>query len=224
MFIVFGALGALDTVGSFCFGMNDYDGLNLYTIRMRIIITICFFLLTIPACLFSGDILKLMGINELVADKAQIYTKNMIPAIFFVFNFNLNVRFLQVMHDYIVVSVIAVVCVTFHYILNYVLFYLYTVEYYTVAYTSCISLALAFIMSTVYIEFVLPEEKRMLLYHPNIFKASEYWFFIKLSFFSALQHYGDFIGYEIIGFLGCYMKYQESNAASLVVLNYTVIT
>ena len=139
LFLVFGSLGALDTVGSFCYGRQDYNGLNTYTQRMRIIIILCFIFLTLPSCLYSDCILKFCGISDEIAEKANVYTINMIPTIFLVFLFNLNVRFLQVMHDYLVVCIIAVVSVTIHYCLNYIMFTYYVSNYYTIAFSSLIS-------------------------------------------------------------------------------------
>lgn len=224
LFLVFGSLGALDTVGSFCYGRQDYNGLNTYTQRMRIIIILCFIFLTLPSCLYSDCILKFCGISDEIAEKANVYTINMIPTIFLVFLFNLNVRFLQVMHDYLVVCIIAVVSVTIHYCLNYIMFTYYVSNYYTIAFSSLISYSFAFLSSSFYIHFIIDEKKRMKYSFSGVFQREELWFYTKLSFFSALQHYGDFIGYEVIGFLGCYMKLTESNAASLIILNYTVIT
>jgi multidrug resistance protein, MATE family len=224
LFVAFGSLGALDTVGSFCFGQKDFVGLGVSTLRMRILIMICFCVISIPTCIFTTHILESLGISSIVATRSGEYTYYMIPAIFFVFNFNLNVRYLQVMHDYFTVSVIAVFGVIFHYVLNYIIFSYYNASYIAVAYTSCITMIIVFLLSTIYILCFSKERSSIIFYHENLFKQREFWFFTKLAFFSALQHYGDFIGYEIIAFLGNYLHHHESNAASLIVLNYTVIT
>lgn len=224
LFLVFGALGGLDTVGSFCFGKKDYVNLGVYTIRMRIIIMTCFFLFTVPSCIYTSEILRYLSIESTIADRAGHYAFNMIPAIFFIFNLNLNVRYLQVMHDYIWVSVITVVCVIIHYIVNHILFSYYSSSYLTVAYVSNYSTFLAFLGSSLYILFFGPNRESLIFFHPSVLNVKEFWFFLKLSLFSALQHYGDFVGYEVVTFLGVYLPIAAENSASLVLLNYSVIT
>ena len=191
LFLVFGALGGLDTVGSFCFGKKDFENLGIY---------------------------------GLMAKRSANYCFNMIPAIFFVFNFNLNVRYLQVMHDYFWVSVISVFIMVFHYLANMIMFGYYDSGYIMVAYITNVSTFIAFLFSTIYIIFFNKNQESLIFFHRNIFNVREFVFFLKLSFFSSLQHYGDFIGYEVVTFLGVYLPIKAENSASLVLLNYSVIT
>ena len=224
LFLVFGALGGLDTVGSFCFGKKDYLNVGIYTIRMRIIIITCFFILTVPCCLYCTNILKSLGIDTEVAERSGHYTFNMIPSIFFIFNFNLNVRYLQVMHDYFFVSTIAVISVILHFFTNYIAFKYWECSFVFVAYSSNISTFIAFLLSSIYIIFYNPHKETLIFYHPDVLNYREFMYFIKLSAYSSLQHYGDFIGYEAVTFMGVYLPVAIENSASLVLLNYTTIT
>lgn len=224
LFLVFGALGALDTVGSFCYGKRDFINLGVYTIRMRIIIMICFFVFTVPSCVYTEFFLKALNIEDSIAYRAGRYSFTMLPAIFFTFNFNLNVRYLQVMHDYFWVSLIAVSSVIFHYFCNHFFFAYVSNTYLTVAYVSNLTTMLAFTASSIYIAFFGPNKESFFFYHPTILSAKEFVFFLKLALFSSLQHYGDFIGYEVVTFLGVYLPDSTENSASLVLLNYSVIT
>lgn len=225
LFVAFGGLGALDTVGSFCFGKNDYIGLSLAIMRMRFLISLIFLLLTIPTCMFAGNLLIILGINYEVAKRAGEYCFYMLPAIFFAFNFNLSVRVLQVMHDYFYVSVISILGVIFHYLVNFVAFNYYNIDnYIVVAHISSITMLLMNVMLIIYMISFNPNNKHIKLFDIDMFNTKELWVFSKLAIFSALQHYGDFIGYEIVAFLGNYLPVHADNAASLVILNYTVVS
>lgn len=224
MFIVFGSLGAMDTVGSYLFGRKDITGLKIYTIRMRIIIMFCFIFFALPACLFSKSILLIAHQTEEVADKASIYTKCMLPAILFSFNFNLNVRYLQILQRYYVISGISVITVVLHYLLNYISYNYYDQDFNYIAYNSCLSLFIAYLLSALYAGFIIPEKYRMVYFHRGIFILNEFKYFIKLSFFSAVQHYGDYIGLEVIGIFGSFLNDKIANAASLIVLNFSSIS
>ena len=224
MFIVFGSLGAMDTVGSYLFGRKDIQGLKVYTIRMRIIIMFCFVFFALPACFFSKPILLLAHQTEDVAHKASIYTKSMLPAIFFSFNFNLNVRYLQILQRYYVISIIALITVLIHYLLNFLSYTYFDEDFNYIAYNSCLSLFIAYLLSALYVGFIIPEKYRMTYFQKGVFILSEFKYFIKLSFFSAVQHYGDYIGLEIIGFFGSFLNDKIANAASLIVLNFASIS
>ena len=223
LFLVFGALGGLDTMGSYCFGKKDYINFGIYTIRMRIIILICYLIFTVPTCLFTGNIITFLGLDSIVSTRAGNYTFNMLPAIFFTFNFNLNVRYLQIMQDYFWVSVISICCTVFHYIANLIMFSYYDSQYIMVAYISNISSFISFFLSTIYIFFFNNYKETLFFSHPNVMKIKEIVFFIKICFFSSLQHYGDYIGYEVVTFMGIYLPIKAENSASLILLNLTNI-
>lgn len=222
LFFVFGALGAYDTVGSFCYGKKDYQNLKRYTIRMRFLILLLYVIITIPACFLTEELLLLLHTKPIVAERAQIYTTSMLISIFFAFNFNLNVRYLQVKHDYVYTSLIAVIGIVFHYCCNLVAFKYFDAEFYFVAYSSSITFAFIFLLSVLYIYVV--KKDSIGWYELSALKINDFWFFIKLSIFSALQHYGDYIGYEIVAFFCVYLPDHNETAASLIILNYTVIS
>lgn len=224
LFLVFGALGGLDTVGSFCFGRKDIVNLGLYTVRMRIIVLICFFFLSVPSCLYTEEILRFLGITGTMAHRSANYTFNMLPSVFFIFNFNLNVRYLQVMQDYFWVSLIAISVMIFHYLANLVAFEYYSSEYIIVAYVTNLSSGIAFVLSSLYIIFFNKFPESFFFFHEKILNLREFIYFLKLCMFSSLQHYGDFIGYEVVTFLGVYLPIEAENSASLVLLNYSIIT
>lgn len=224
LFLVFGALGALDTVGSVCFGTKDFNNLAKNTVRMRIIIVAIFFIFTIPSCIYTEKILNSLGIAPDISERSGHYTFTMIPAIFFIFNFNLNVRFVQIMHDYFIVSLIAAFTVVIHYAMNYYCFYNTDFKYITVAIISNISTCIGFILSSIYCAYFNKYPESVVFYNDGIFNYHEFKFLAKLAFHSAIQHYGDFVGYEIVTFLGVYLPIPAENSASLVLLNYSVIT
>ena len=154
LFVAFGGLGALDTVGSFCYGKNDMKGLSLAVIRMRLIIIVIFLIFTIPTCMFATEFLQILGISHTVSERSGEYCFYMLPTIFFAFNFNLNVRVLQVIHDYLYISIISILGVIFHYVANFIVFNLYkSNNYINVAHISSISMFLMFLMSVFYLLF-----------------------------------------------------------------------
>jgi len=98
--IGFGALGGLDTMGSFCYGKKKFKLLGIYTIRTRINLFLLFLCICVPFSFYAHRIVIYLNNSEEVAITSSIYVWNILPAVLMTFNFNLNIRYLQVMQIY----------------------------------------------------------------------------------------------------------------------------
>lgn len=225
MLMLIGGLGGLDTIGSFCYGSQDYYGLGIVTVRMRILITLYYLFITVPVCCFSGAILQALGVNTDIAQRVGDYTYTMLPALFFLFNFNLNIRYFQVMHSYVLPCMISLILMFSHYLLNYLTFvFVDKFLYIYVVYNTIVSTFIGFSLTTILAIFFNPKIKSLMYWDDNILNKNDFILFSKLCLFSGLAMFGDFVGYELVTFLGCYMPSHEMNSSSLIIRNYSLIT
>ena len=215
----FGILGGLDTMGSNSYGSGKYRLLGIYTIRSRIIIIVLFFLITVPMGFFSFNILSYLNIRNDLAYSSCYYIINMLPAVFFTFLFNTNIRYLQVMHVYFIPSLITISASFIHFILCYTLIILYEMDLKGLCISSNITMLYCFLFSCIYINNFNPCPESYFFYSDEIWKKNEFINYVKLSIFSGIQHYGDYIGYEVVCFMCSYLS-ESSMAATLIVLNY----
>jgi MATE family multidrug resistance protein len=218
--IGFGILGGLDTMGSNAYGCYMYDQLGIYTIRSRIILLFIFLTITLPFGLWSQCILDFLHIETNLAFVSSTYIKFMLPTVFLTFNFNLNMRYLQVMHIYFIPALITISSLIFHIIFCYFFITLCEDDIMGVSYASTSTMLYNVIISCGYIYFTDPLPKSLFIIPPiSTFNYEEFYEYIKLSLYSGVQHYGDYIGYEVVCLMCSYLV-ETSLAATLVVLNF----
>jgi MATE family multidrug resistance protein len=218
--IGFGILGGLDTMGSNAYGSYMYEKLGIYTIRSRIILFFIFIVITLPFGLCSHFILDFLGIETNLALVSSTYIKYMLPTVLLTFNFNLNMRYLQVMHIYFIPALITMSSLIFHIIFCYFFITLCEDDVMGVCYASTLTMSYNLIVSTGYIYFTDPLPKSLFIIPPSsTFNYEDFFEYIKLSFYSGVQHYGDYIGYEVVCLMCSYLV-ETSLAATLVVLNF----
>ena len=155
----------MDTMGSQCYGSKNYELLGVYTTRTRLILCTIFILYTLPTCVFSYEILLYLNIDETLAEGSCFYIFYMLPTVFITFNFNLNVRFLQVMQCYLTPLLIAISAIVIHYIICYVAVIILELELGGVCICSAITMSYCLIMSTAYIVVANQCPDSLVFYH-----------------------------------------------------------
>ena len=218
--IGFGILGGLDTMGSHAYGSYHHVELGVYTVRTRIILLAVFFMVCLPLAFASCYFLISINILPELAYNSYYYIIYMLPAIFFTFNFNLNIRYLQVMQIYFTPSLITITALLVHILLCYILVSLYSLGIVGICISSGVTMLYCFVLSTGYIIVTNPCPQSLFLKIPaNTFNYEKFKEYSVLCLLSGIQHYGDYIGYEIACFMCSYLA-ESSMAATLIVLNY----
>jgi multidrug resistance protein, MATE family len=216
----FGILGGLDTMGSYCFGLHQFERLGIYTIRTRIILATTFLTITLPLAYFSNNIFSFISISPVLAGKTSQYILYMLPTVFLTFNFNLNLRYLQVMQKYLAPSIITLAALFIHIKFCYIFIFFYEMDINGVCLASFLTMLFSFIISSIYIIYKNPYPQSLILIPPLItYDKEELVDYFKLCIFSGIQHYGDYVGYEIVCLMCSYLQ-DSSMAATLIVLNY----
>ena len=93
---------------------------------------------------------------------------------------------------------------------------------YGVALASFITMMINLIASIVYILIENPCPDSLFLFDRNLFNIKETIPYIHLSLYSALQHFGDAIGYEIVTFMSIYLG-SVNMSANIIVLNFVTL-
>lgn len=216
----FGILGGLDTMGSYSYGLQQYERLGIYAIRTRIILVFIFVFLTLPLGYFSSSILHFVNISTILVDKTSQYIFYMLPTVFMTFNFNLNLRYLQVMQKYLAPSIITLSTLFIHIKFCIIFIFLFNMDIKGVCLASFLTMLSGFIISSIYIFYKNPHPRSLIIIPPVItYDKEEMQDYFKLCIYSGIQHYGDYIGYEIVCLMCSYLQ-DSSMAATLIVLNY----
>jgi Na+-driven multidrug efflux pump len=85
--------------------------------------------------------------------------------------------------------------------------------------SSNITMFYCFIISSRYILISNPCPESLFLWSDEVLHYNEFISYFKLSIYSGIQHYGDYIGYEVVCFMCSYLT-EVDMAATLIVLNY----
>jgi len=218
--IAFGILGGMDTMGSHCYGYQNYELLGIFTIRTRIILNGLFFLFTVPCCLFCYKILTFINIYEPLAENSYYYIIGMLPTILLTYNFNLNIRYVQVMQYYFYPSLIAITAMLLHLLICYFNVMVLELDLLGTCISSFVTMSYCLIMSIYYILSANPCPESLFFKPPTrTYELKEFYEYLKLCIYSGIQTYGDYIGYEVVCFMCSYLS-QSSMATTLIVLNY----
>lgn len=215
----FGMLGGLDTMGSNAYGSGKFRLLGVYTARSRIILVLLFLFFSSPMSMFSNNIFTYLNIKSDLAINASFYIVYMLPVIFLTFMFNLNIRYLQVMNIYFLPSLITISAAVIHFFLCYHLIIINGMEIAGLCISSNITMFYCFLVSTIYIYYSNPCPLSLFLWSEEVFICNDFFNYLKLSVYSGIQHYGDYMGYEIVCFMCSYLSEAEM-AATLIVLNW----
>jgi len=216
----FGAIGGLDTMGSYCYGKRNHRLLGIYTIRTRINLFLLFICICVPFSYISKTIIQLINDTPEISNKSSVYIWNMLPAVIMTFNYNLNIRYLQVMQVYFAPTIIIFFGILFHYFACYLFVIVLEFDVKGICLATFLSMTLLFIATSFYIRFKKRCKYSRFLYDSRVFDYAEFYDYFMLCIYSGIQHYGDYIGYEVITVFGALLN-VESFIATILVLNFT---
>ena len=223
LFLMIGSLGGLQTIGTLLYGQKNYQEMGLYTIRMRIILILFYFILSVSFAYFSEDILIKFNFDAEIAKLTGDYIFNMLPAIFFLFNLILNIRYIQIMQEYFLISIVSISTLMIHYYINLFWYANFNFDCLSVAYTTSISTFIGLTISAIYIVFNNPNENTLIFFHENLLSLKELFYLSKLGFLSGIQYFSDNAGYQIITFTSIYLCNSNDTSACVILLNYLTL-
>ena len=215
----FGAIGGLDTMGSYCYGQKKHRLLGIYTIRTRINLFILFVFICVPFSYISESLIVFLNDDPVISHQSSCYIWNMLPAVLMTFLFNLNVRYLQVIQIYFAPTIIVMIGIILHFFLCYIFIILLQFEVRGICLATFLSMTTLFVFTTIYIFLRKRCNLSRFIYDSRVFNYEEFVDYFMLCVYSGIQHYGDYIGYEIITVFGALLN-VESFIATIVVLNY----
>ena len=215
----FGILGGLDTMGANSYGSEKFKMLGIFTIRTRIMLMSFLALITLPLCIYSESIFLSIGLEQELAEYSSKYIIAMFPTLFIDLNFNVNIKYLQVMQIYFFPSLLIGSGLIIHVCLCFIFICIYDYDIYGLALSSFLTMSFNFLASVVYIVVKNPCPESLMIFHKDVFRMKEFIPYLSLSLYSALQHYGDSIGYEIVTFMSSYLG-AINMSANIIVLNF----
>lgn len=221
-----GILGGLDTLGTQTFGAKEFYLLGLYAKISRLVICIYYLAIILPLCLLSPYILSLLNQDEQITQVAGFYIRCLLPALFFMLQYECSVRYLQSMKLFYPGMVISLITSVLHVFLCKLVYHYTSAEVETAAVALSITSLLNFLLIEAFIALARPCPEAD--YSCNFFKDEnalsirKIYDFMKLSLPSSIIFAADWIGFELLVLMTAYLGLIDL-AANVCLYNFTML-
>lgn len=217
-----GLVGGIDTLCSQTFGAKKYKLMGIYANICRIIIVLCFIVITVPLVIYTGELLLMIGQDTRVATIASSFAHSMLPSIFLAIQYQASLRYLQAMNIFTPGMIITMITAILHSLWCFVFINVLDLNVIGAGIAMAITQLLNNILIGIYINYKNPCPESYFFINADCFDMILICNYLRKALPAAILFAADWLGFEILTLMSSYLS-SLALAANVCLFNFITL-